>query len=116
MANLQKIKTIAKEKGIKLGYLCQQVGITQQALARIMRENTATLDNIERIAAVLGVPVTTFFDEAPVSVSSVGDNNNVVGKGTISTAKDIGKALDILHEQLNRKDEQINGLIQALNR
>lgn len=116
MANLQKIKTIAKDKGIKLGYLCQQVGITQQALARIMRENTATLDNIERIAAVLGVPVTTFFDEAPVSVSSVGDNNNVVGKGTISTAKEMDKALDILHEQLNRKDEQINGLIQALNR
>lgn len=45
MANLQKIKTIAKDKGIKLGYLCQQVGITQQALARIMRENTATLDS-----------------------------------------------------------------------
>lgn len=116
MANLSKIKAIAKLKGMTLGHLCKVVGITPQQLSYIMRENVTTIDTLERISAALGIPASTFFDEAPVSVSSVGDNNNVVGKGTISTAKDIGKALDILHEQLNRKDEQINGLIQALNR
>lgn len=117
MANFKKIKEIAKKRQITLAELCERVGITQVGLSKIMRDNATTTKTLEGICAVLECSPEEFIDvEASVSVSSIGDNNNVVGKGTISTAKDIGKALDILHEQLNRKDEQINGLIQALNR
>ena len=117
MANLKKIKEIAKEKKIPLNAISEAIGVTPQAFSRIMRENTTTIENVEAISAFLGVSPSVFFDDTPsVSVSSVGDGNNIVGRGNIENARDIGKALDILHEQLRTKDEQIGGLIKALQK
>jgi hypothetical protein len=50
------------------------------------------------------------------NINVQGNGNNVVVNGTISTAKDIGKALDILHEQLKVKDEQIDRLVDLLQK
>lgn len=117
MANLQKIKEIALAKQIPLRRVCERAGITDVALSRIMRTNTTTIPTFERICSALDCSPSELLDDNPsVSVSSVGDGNNIVGRGNIENARDIGKALDILNEQLRTKDRQIEGLIVALQK
>ena len=73
MANFQKIKTIAKEKGISLGSISQQVGITPTGLSLVMRNNVTNTDTLEAIARVLGVSVSVFFDDATEPAFTSGD-------------------------------------------
>lgn len=70
MANFQKIKEIAKSKGITLAQLATQVGITAPGMTILIRENKSTTDTIEKIARKLQVPVGTFFDEDCLSKSN----------------------------------------------
>lgn len=63
MANLQKIKTIARTKGITLADLADQIGITPTGLGLIIKANKTMTDKLEDIARVLGVRVAVFFDE-----------------------------------------------------
>lgn len=63
MANLQKIKVIAKERGITINELAEQLGMTPQAVHLMVRENSTKTDTLERVAQILQVPITVFFDE-----------------------------------------------------
>lgn len=68
MANLQKIKELAREKGITLDALAQQANITPQAISKMFRDNSTKVSTLERIADVLGVSAAVFFAPAePVS-------------------------------------------------
>lgn len=62
MANLQIIKELAVRKNITLDQLSKDLGITPQALSKIMRENSTRIDTLERIASELAVPVAIFFE------------------------------------------------------
>lgn len=64
MANFQKIKDIAKEKGIELRDIADQIGITATGLTLIMKNNSTNTKTIEAIARVLNVPVGVLFDES----------------------------------------------------
>jgi transcriptional regulator with XRE-family HTH domain len=117
MANLQKIKELANERNLSLHRLANELNMATSTLSAMIKSGSTSTKTLEAIAAVLGVPVSVFFDDTPsVSVSSVGDGNNIVGRGNIENARDIGKALDILNEQLRTKDRQIEGLIVALQK
>ena len=63
MANLQKIKEIAKSKGVLLADLAEEVGLTPTGLGLIIKNNKTMTDKLEDIARVLGVKVGIFFDE-----------------------------------------------------
>lgn len=90
MANYRIIKDLAKSKNITLDTLATQSGITPQALSKIMREESTKVSTLEKIADVLGVPVTVFFD-APTA------------GGGDSAGRDVNKGnAKVLHiEQLN---------------
>lgn len=62
MANLQKIKDLAKERDITLDTLASEVGITPQALSKIMRDNSTKVSTLERICHVLSVSPMVFFE------------------------------------------------------
>lgn len=119
MANLQKIKTIAKERGISLVSICKNVGVTEQGLQKMIKNNTTTIDTIERIADYLNVPITTFFDEAEtINVSATAHGNNscaVAGEGnTIAISQDF---LEIIREKdklIMEKDQLIQSLTLRL--
>jgi transcriptional regulator with XRE-family HTH domain len=67
MANLQKIKEIADEKNISLSALAGELGITPQALFKLMRNNSTKIETLEKIATILKVPIVSFFEEGDVT-------------------------------------------------
>lgn len=73
MANLLKIKELAQEKNIALKDIANEVGITPQALSKLMRLGSTNTDTLERIANKLGVSAAVFFDSP-----SAGEGQNVV--------------------------------------
>lgn len=63
MANLQKIRTVANQKGISIPYLAGQVGLTPQALQKLIRVNSTSIETLEKIALELKVSPIEFFDD-----------------------------------------------------
>ena len=72
MANLQKIKEIAEEKNISLSALAGELGITPQALFKLMRNNSTKIETLEKIATILKVPVVSFFEDGDIAPAESG--------------------------------------------
>lgn len=82
MANLQKIKSILKEKGLTIRYLAGELGISEQGLQKLIRENSTKIETLEAIANILEVSISVFFDND----TSTGLNNNYNGSGVQTIA------------------------------
>ena len=55
MCNIDKIKSLSKSKGIKLGYLCSQIGEAHSFLNDVKQgKRRMTPDKLEKIAEILG--------------------------------------------------------------
>lgn len=64
MVNVNKIKSRAKEKGIKIGFLCEQVGMKDTYLADVARgKNRMTDDRLAKIAEILNVSIAYLTDQ-----------------------------------------------------
>ena len=118
--NLSKIKEIAKSQGKTLGSVASAVGLTVPGLDYIIKENNTKVDVLQRIARYLNVPITEFLDEDVAAIQPLGNTATVGSRfhGNLNVGSDtnISRALDILEGQLKAKDEQISGLIKALNK
>lgn len=77
MANLQKIKSILKEKGLTVRYLANELGISEQGLQKLIRENSTKIETLEAIANILKVSISVFFDKE----ASTDSGNNYNGSG-----------------------------------
>ena len=106
MANLQKIKTLAQEKKITLVQLSAEIGITHQALLKIIRENSTKIETLERISYVLKVSPAVFFeDDITMSVFQVAENGDAMYQSTKTTVPTEDYSLAI-----KEKDERIKDL------
>lgn len=113
-ANLKRIKQIAEDKGMTLKGIASKVGITQAALSLLIKENSTRVDTLIKIADVLDVPVTNFFE---TDYGFENSNNGVVGGDfMVNSQKEAGMAIEALIQQLKVKDEQIKTLLKALNK
>jgi len=116
--NLSRIKEIAEERRVTLADVARAAGITSTGLSRLMRENKTRVDTLQKISDFLGVPITSFFNSDPIPPLQTGAGN--VGAAginfSVNSDQNISRALDILEGQLRAKDEQISGLIKALNK
>jgi len=111
-ANLKRIKQIAEDKGMTLKGIASKVGITQAALSLLIKENSTRVDTLIKIADVLDVPVTNFFE---TDYGFENSNNGVVGGDfMVNSQKEAGMAIQALIDQLEEKDKQIHKLIQKL--
>lgn len=117
MANLLKIKELAKARGITLRQLAESVGISEQAMQKLMQKNSTSIATLEAIALQLEVAPSAFFDGANDYIGG-----NVANHGTINDSRNIknvnshsiDRCLDMLGEQLGKKDDQIDRLIGLL--
>lgn len=66
MANLQKIKDLSKAKGIPLKTIAEQVGISEQGIHKMIREETMSAVILEQIACILKVNICVFFNRERV--------------------------------------------------
>ena len=61
--NLDKIKQIAEKKGISIRKLAEVIEKTEQGLHSAIRNNTLKSIDLEKIAQILEVPISYFFEE-----------------------------------------------------
>ncbi len=63
MAKLQYIKSIAQARQITIEQLASQAGIKSQAIHLMVRTGSTRIETLEKIAEILKVPCSVFFDE-----------------------------------------------------
>lgn len=63
MVNVTKIKELAKSKGIKIGYICEQLGVNHTYLANVASgKNTMSEERIIHVAQILGTSMEYLVD------------------------------------------------------
>lgn len=70
MANLLIIKDLLKERNISIRDFSKEIGITEQGLQKLIRENSTKVETLELIANKLKVSISTFFEEHPTTSSA----------------------------------------------
>jgi transcriptional regulator with XRE-family HTH domain len=64
MCNIDKIKTLAREKGVKIKYICSQLGLAETYLSNVKNgKDRMTRERLERIAEILETTVAYLTDE-----------------------------------------------------
>lgn len=96
-------------------------GLTQAGLSFIIRENSTKVETLQKIAKYLNVSILEFIEDdvaapAPANGNTATVGNKFHGNLNVGSDQNISRALDILEGQLKAKDEQISGLIKALNK
>lgn len=82
--DLGRIKTCAEKRRIQFKALASSIGMSEGNLHRCVRENKIQAQDLEKIAAELGVPVGIFFDEEVTEVRQAGRDYVERGKITHS--------------------------------
>lgn len=103
MAKLFKIRDICNERKITLKELARQASITEHGLQRIIRENKARTDTLERIAKVVDVPVSYFFEDLKIVYQSADTTTEDMENQAMSVTPEFNKALGkaikkVIHE------------------
>lgn len=87
MINLLIVRDIARQKKISMRELARRVGVTEQGLQKIIRENSTKVDTLEAIAEALDVPVSIFFNDSSADANIVSSPNAIAGHGnTVSSS------------------------------
>ena len=110
----QRIKDVMAKKNMTNAELARRLGIKPQTLSAALQIDDVKTGLLERIAAILGEPVTYFYtgESSGTAVVSGGTvHGDVTGK-----KEEQGKAVDALVEQLDRKDRQIDRLLALLEK
>jgi transcriptional regulator with XRE-family HTH domain len=64
MGNLaNRIKDVAKEHGISITEVANKLGVLQPAISRTINNPRITLEDLEKIAGVIGCKVSDFMEE-----------------------------------------------------
>jgi len=63
MVVLSRIKDLLRERKISIRDFAKEIGITEQGLQLLIRQNSTKVETLEKIAHLLDVPISTFFDE-----------------------------------------------------
>ncbi|MBD5238590.1 MAG: helix-turn-helix transcriptional regulator [Bacteroidales bacterium] len=111
MANLHKIKVLAKKRGTTINDLAKQLGMTPQAIHLMVRENSTKTDTLERIARMFEVPISIFFDETMDGgkIQNAGTENNQI-------SRDNNAGINIAeHDELIKLREEVKYLKKILS-
>lgn len=108
---LELIKELCKNRQISIKNLATNVGISEPTLYRCIRMNQIQAEILEKIAQVLNISVSAFFDESVTDIHGnvIGNNNVAAIHGSINVANPNAK--DIIKEyesKLAEKNDQIN--------
>lgn len=115
MANLQLIKELAAKKNITLDQLSKNLGITPQALSKIMRENSTKIDTLERIASELGVSPSVFFETESLRGNAVALDHSISLSGNHSTITPTDEATTKeFISLLKKRDEQVDRMLDMM--
>jgi transcriptional regulator with XRE-family HTH domain len=116
--NYSKIKFLADEKKITLKQICANVEITEQGLQRMFLNNSMKIETMEKIAKVLQVPVSYFFEDDNKEVSkkiNAGDNNVIsIGNKNNNNTNTETKDLAVCRKEVEGLKKEIE-LLKEMN-
>ena len=121
-----RIKFLLDELGITQKALSEMLGVTPQSVSAIIAASDVRSGTLEKIANVLGVPMSRFYPNDTTTITNdsielhVRNNSSVVSgtnNGSISTGQqDTQRLVEILVEANAKKDQQIDKLIALLSK
>lgn len=112
--NLLLIKDFCERKKIEIKRLAEETGMSEQNFHRCIRINKMQAGDLEKVAHILNVPISTFFDEVDSSNSIInGDKSaaSIYGNATTITIDDKDKEIEHLKELLAEKERTIQILM-----
>lgn len=111
MANLLKIKELLKERKMTIKSFSADIGMTEQGLQKLIRDNSTKIETLELIAEKLNVSISVFFDENIQSNSalSLTDNQFKYFVDKIEAqAKEIGRLEQELENSHKKSDNSMD--------
>lgn len=122
-----RIKFLLDELGVTQKALSEMLGVTPQSVSAIIAASDVRSGTLEKIANVLGVPMSRFYpNDTTTTITNesselhVCNNSGVVSginNGSISTGQqDTQKLVEMLVEANAKKDQQIDKLIALLTK
>lgn len=123
----ERIKFLLDELGVTQKALSEMLGVTPQSVSAIIAASDVRSGTLEKIANVLGVPMSRFYpNDTTTTITNesselhVRNNSGVVSginNGSISTGQqDTQKLVEMLVEANAKKDQQIDKLIALLSK
>lgn len=113
---LDKIKSLAEKKGISIRDLSEKINLTAEGIYQNIRKNSIKAETLEKIAELLEVPVSYFFDDK-MSEALTNGHTVVNHKGSVkisqnnTTFDDCKKEVDALKKEIEYLKE-INNLLK----
>ena len=110
MANLQRIKDILKEKGLTIRYLANELGISEQGLQKLIRENSTKIETLESISKILKVSIITFFEDGINSESTMYHQQSPNDSILLKLLEEKEKKIEKLTEELRAMERKVGSL------
>lgn len=102
------IKELSAEKKIPISKMAEQVGLSEQNIHRSIRNNKIDAEVLGKIAYVLGVSVTIFYEDMSVGPDS---NTNKSDSARIKYLEELlenkGREIELLKETIRDKNDII---------
>ena len=108
----EEVKEKVRKCGRRFNDIADDLGISPQALNKIFNSDDVRSSTIERIANVLRLPVTYFYEDGGYNVTASG-NATVVNKGNVNNEE---RSVLVLADQLMTKDKQIDRLLGIIEK
>lgn len=108
MPNLKIIKNIASSKGMTLIYLSCKLGITEAAVQKIIKNNSTKIETLEKIAEILDVPISVFFNEIEQMIQELRSRGF---KKTLDRITTFSDKADLYYKEIIRKGNNFKNFI-----
>jgi len=99
MANLQLISSLLDKKKLSIDQFAAKIGLKRGAIYKLISENSTKIDTLEKIAAVLDVPVAYFFTDSEQVQEQVTVYSNKIHNN--STVDELVRQNAVLQKQVS---------------
>ena len=114
MLNINKIKKLHRNSMIKKKVFCEEIGISEITLDRNYKSRKFSVPQIEKVAEILGVPISYLFDEEDKAVNFVNEPTVAYKNGSLEKFKEEIKRLEIIIEEKEGQLEYFRKLYEKI--
>ena len=108
---------IAAVSNIPFNTIAERIGVSSQSMYQFFTAKDVKSGLIEKVCEVLGINVATLYGQESVQDISHNAGDVITGENIANRVNDMGaQMITILDNQLRVKDEQIDKLLNILNK
>ncbi len=113
-----KLKAILTERKVQQKDLADYLGVSKQSLSSYLATDDVKSSLVEKVAAMLNVPISQLYGEIAPSFANAGEGGTAIAGSGNNLNVQVDKFLDLLKEkdlQLARAQGEIDKLLEMLN-